>query len=255
MDKSKMQVFAYDEAMVRTVDIDGEPWFVGKDVAAALGYTNTNNALKDHVDDEDRMGYRIDTPSRGEQEAVIINESGMYSLIFGSKLDSARQFKRWVTSEVLPSIRRTGGYGAADGADICALLQKQISVMEEVRDFVMGRPEAGKPALPPVSRSAPPKESEAIRRKRQVGDVAKFVERFCDVTGDGGDWCKLKELYTTYKRWSPVRPMSRAEFEDALCALYSFVRISARSTRGGNVRSVQGIALKDDWVERLVRCM
>lgn len=75
------------------------------------------------------------------------------------------------------------------------------------------------------------------------------------MTGDGGDWCKLKELYTTYKRWSPVRPMSRAEFEDALCALYSFVRISARSTRSGNVRLVQGIALKDDWVERLVRCM
>ena len=200
MDKSKMQVFAYDEARVRTVDVDGEPWFVGKDVANALGYEKPTDAVRKHVDEEDRGISKMETPS-GAQEMTIINESGLYSLIFGSKLDSAKKFKRWVTSEVLPSIRKTGGYSAADGADIGAFLesqraymagqmeymdaqrtymQKQTSIMEELRDFVMGRLEAGKPALPPVSRSAPPKESAAIRRRRQVGDVAKFVERFCD---------------------------------------------------------------------------
>lgn len=94
---------------VRTVLINGEPWFVGKDVAAALGYKNTKDALIKHIESEDKRRSRIATPS-GEQDMTIINESGLYSLIFGSKLDSARRFKRWVTGEVLPSIRKTGAY-------------------------------------------------------------------------------------------------------------------------------------------------
>lgn len=96
---------------VRVVMIDGEPWFVGKDVATALGYSNQRDALKRHVDDEDKQGSRITTHG---SEATLINESGMYSLILSSKLDSARQFKRWVTSEVLPSIRKTGSYIGGD---------------------------------------------------------------------------------------------------------------------------------------------
>ena len=95
---------------IRTAEIDGEPWFVGKDVALALGYKDTINALKAHIDDEDkRGGWRITTPS-GEQEMTIINESGLYSLVLSSKLPGAKQFKRWVTTEVLPSIRKNGGY-------------------------------------------------------------------------------------------------------------------------------------------------
>lgn len=95
---------------IRTAEIDGEPWFVGKDVALALGYKDTINALKAHVDDEDkRGGWRITTPS-GEQEMTIINESGLYSLVLSSKLPTAKKFKRWVTSEVIPSIRKNGGY-------------------------------------------------------------------------------------------------------------------------------------------------
>ena len=94
---------------IRSVEIDGEPWLVGKDVAVALGYKDTVNALKAHVDDEDKRGWQITTPS-GEQQMTIINESGLYSLILSSKLPGAKKFKRWVTSEVLPSIRKTGGY-------------------------------------------------------------------------------------------------------------------------------------------------
>ena len=95
---------------IRTVELDGEPWLVGKDVAAALGYKDTINALKAHVDPEDKKGgWRITTPS-GDQDMTIINESGLYSLVLSSKLPTARKFRRWVTSEVLPSIRRTGGY-------------------------------------------------------------------------------------------------------------------------------------------------
>lgn len=90
--------------------IDGDPWFVGKDVALALRFKDTVNALKAHVDEDDKRGWQIATPSRGRQTMTIINESGLYALIFGSKLESAKRFKRWVTSEVLPSIRKTGAY-------------------------------------------------------------------------------------------------------------------------------------------------
>lgn len=111
---------------VRTVLINQDPWFVGKDVAAVLGYKDTVNALKAHVDEEDKMGWRITTPSRGMQTVTVINESGVYSLIFSSKLPSAREFTHWVTSEVLPAIRRTGMYNSQR-----ALAQAQ----DEARDM------------------------------------------------------------------------------------------------------------------------
>ena len=94
---------------VRTVVLDGEPWMVGKDVADILGYTNSRKALADHVDDEDKGVTKCDTLG-GVQETVIINESGLYALTFASKLPTAKAFRRWVTSEVLPSIRKTGSY-------------------------------------------------------------------------------------------------------------------------------------------------
>src|SRR5699024_5245832 len=94
---------------IRTVELDGEPWLVGKDVAEALGYTNPRKALIDHVDDEDKRVTKCYTPGR-DQDMTIINESGVFSLVLSSKLPTARKFRRWVTSEVLPSIRRTGGY-------------------------------------------------------------------------------------------------------------------------------------------------
>lgn len=96
---------------VRTINKDGEPWFVGKDVAEALGYSNPRKALYDHVDIEDKTdGVTIRDSIGRPQNPVIINESGLYSLVMSSKLPNARQFKRWVTSEVLPSIRKNGGY-------------------------------------------------------------------------------------------------------------------------------------------------
>lgn len=94
---------------LRTLTIDGESWFVGKDVAEALGYTNPAKAIRNHVSDEDKGVNEMDTPG-GKQQLIIINESGLYSLILGSKLEKAKEFKRWVTAEVLPTIRKTGGY-------------------------------------------------------------------------------------------------------------------------------------------------
>ncbi len=101
---------------VRTLTIDGDPWFVGKDIAECLGYSNTKDALRKHVDSDDKiMGSQNATPSITDtlgrkQYPTFINESGVYSLILGSKLESAKKFKRWVTSEVLPSLRKTGTY-------------------------------------------------------------------------------------------------------------------------------------------------
>ena len=106
----QIQIFNSDEfGSVRTIIIDGEPWFAGKDVAASLGYKDTSDALKKHVADEDKL-TRCFTDSGQNRQMYVINESGLYSLIFGSKLESAQKFKHWVTSEILPSIRKNGIY-------------------------------------------------------------------------------------------------------------------------------------------------
>lgn len=101
---------------VRVVERDGEPWFVARDVAERLGYSNPRDAIYKHVDPEDKGVANCDTLG-GKQEITIINESGLYSLVLSSKLPNAKKFKRWVTSEVLPAIRRTGGYIAAKEED------------------------------------------------------------------------------------------------------------------------------------------
>ena len=105
----EIQTFNFENQQVRTIEIENEPWFVGKDVAEILGYTNTPKAIRDHVDEEDKLTERI-VLSGQNREVIIINESGLYSLILSSKLPNAKKFKRWVTSEVLPSIRKHGGY-------------------------------------------------------------------------------------------------------------------------------------------------
>lgn len=106
-----IQVFNNPEfGSIRTLEINGEPYFVGKDVATLLGYSNTRDALATHVSDEDKNTVVISDGKRGNPNQTVVNESGLYALIFGSKLESAKRFKRWVTSEVLPSIRKSGGY-------------------------------------------------------------------------------------------------------------------------------------------------
>lgn len=118
---NELQVFNNSEfGQLRTVTINGEPWLVGKDVAAALGYSNTKKALSDHVDNEDKLqgdGVTIRDPMGREQNPTVINESGLYSLVLSSKLPTAKKFRRWVTSEVIPSIRKHGAYITPDTID------------------------------------------------------------------------------------------------------------------------------------------
>ena len=107
---NQMEIFKNPEfGAIRAVEIDGEPWLVGKDVALALGYKNPQEAIRNHVDAEDKGVSEILTPG-GMQKLPIINESGLYSLVLSSKLPKAKQFRRWVTSEVLPTIRKHGAY-------------------------------------------------------------------------------------------------------------------------------------------------
>lgn len=126
---NELQVFNNDEfGSIRTVTIENEPWFVGKDVAEVLGYTNPSKALSDHVDTEDKLNNET-LLSLGQRGGWLINESGLYSLILSSKLPSAKKFKRWVTSEVLPAIYKTGSYSKS--MSVLEIIQHSINHLVE----------------------------------------------------------------------------------------------------------------------------
>lgn len=133
---------------VRTIERNGEPWFVGKDVAVALGYSNPRDALAKHVDDQDKNSVAKRDGTSGNPNMTIINESGLYSLVLSSKLPTAKKFKRWVTSEILPSIRKTGGYisGQETMSDselmAKALLVAQRQIEERNRQIETMQPKA-----------------------------------------------------------------------------------------------------------------
>lgn len=123
---NELQIFNSEEfGDIRTITIDNEPWFVGIDVAKSLGYANPKNAVPKHVSEEDKLNTQIEYAGQ-RREVTIINESGLYSLIFGSKLESAKRFKRWVTSEVLPTIRKTGSY------------RKPLTTVEQIQVIATG---------------------------------------------------------------------------------------------------------------------
>lgn len=160
-----IQIFNNPEfGEIRTVVIDNEPWFVGNDCAKALGYKNLYSGVSKNVDEEDRRLSPVGSTS-GVQDTTIINESGLYSLIFGSKLESAKKFKKWVTSEVLPSIRKTGGYIMPQTTDgkIALLAQGHMELKEEV-DSIREDLENLKMDLPILPVEAD-RITEAVRRK------------------------------------------------------------------------------------------
>ncbi|HHC9710614.1 TPA: BRO family protein [Staphylococcus aureus] len=128
-----LQTFNFEELPVRTLEVDGEPYFIGKDVADILGYTNSRKALSDHVDEEDKLTSRIVTSGQN-RNVTIINESGLYSLIFSSKLENAKRFKRWVTSEVLPTLRKTGAYQVL--SDPMQALRLMFEATEETKQEI-----------------------------------------------------------------------------------------------------------------------
>ena len=132
MKMNRMQLFNFEGNDVQTLKIDDEPYFVGNDVAKILGYSNYRNAVVDHVDDEDKLRTQIKYAGQN-REVTVINESGLYSLIFSSQMPDAKKFKHWVTSEVLPEIRKTGSY------QIPQTPEEQLKLTMQVTNRLVGR--------------------------------------------------------------------------------------------------------------------
>lgn len=161
-----LQTFNFEELPVRTVTVENEPYFVGSDVAKILGYLKPANAIANHVDDEDKTTTLIQgIGSNYKSKATIINESGLYSLIFSSKLESAKRFKRWVTSEVLPSIRKTGGYQT-----------KPLTTSEQIQLIAQGNTELDE-RVTAIEQSYPIMHGEAKHIQKLVGQKVAEVVR------------------------------------------------------------------------------
>lgn len=175
---NELQIFNSPEfGNIRAVEIDGEPWLVGKDVATVLGYSDTAQAIRKHVDSEDKGVVETTTPG-GKQKVTVINESGMYDLVFSSHLPDAKKFKRWVTTEVLPAIRKTGGYIPTDGADEKEIMARGFLIAMktiEEKDKLIARHEAK------IAADAP-----AVAFARDVGECQDdvTVEKFAKATFD-----------------------------------------------------------------------
>ena len=272
--------WSFGDNLVRTVKgSDGEPWFVGKDVATALGYKDTVNALKSHVDEDDKRGWRITTPSRGEQEAVIINESGLYSLIFGSKLDEAKKFKKWVTSEVLPQIRKTGSYKKdellsfkgecvkliddrlsemkpwnAETGRLSAqskLMRQQIEMMSRVESLVdkgLIRKEDFQNVIEGFSRRARTLEPIVNLRQRELeenGKILAFAQSRLEITGDDSDHIRSSDLYTLYLNSTEGDVLKEFTFRSRFEMMFPSATYATRSVDGYVEQVVLGVKRKD----------
>ena len=177
---------------VRTVELDGEPWLVGKDVAEALGYTNPQKAIRDHVDEEDRTVNESFTVNG--TPITLINESGLYSLVLSSKLPGAKKFRRWVTSEVLPSIRRHGAYMTPD------TLRQAMADPELLYRLVTGlRDEHAARLAAEADCQALAEENEAARPKARFADAVADSDR-CILVGDLAKLLKQNGLDIGAKR-------------------------------------------------------
>ena len=170
----ELQIFSNAEfGEVRTLILNNEPWFVGKDAAGILSYKDTADAIKRHVDDDDKLTRRF-TDSGQSREMYIINESGLYSLILSSKLPTAKKFKRWVTSEVLPSIRKHGLYAKEellDNPDIAIAAFKALKEEREARKAL----EAENKQMQPLALFA--KSVSASDTSILIGDLAKLLKQ------------------------------------------------------------------------------
>jgi prophage antirepressor-like protein len=173
-----LQIFKNPEfGEIRTIEKDGEPWFVGKDVAEVLGYSNTADAVQKHVDDDDKLTSQIAIAGQN-RNIIIINESGLYSLVLSSKLPGAKQFKRWITSEVIPSIRKHGGYLTPDKLEEVLLkpdtliqLAQNLKAEQEKRMALEVKMEEQKPKVLFAE------SVEAAKTSILIGELAKLLKQ------------------------------------------------------------------------------
>lgn len=209
---NNLQVFRNEQfGEVRVVEHDGEPWFVGKDVAEILGYTNASKALADHVDPEDKLNNES-LSSLGQRGGWLINESGVYSLILSSKLPAAKTFKRWVTTEVLPSIRKHGGYIAGqetmsdDELMAKALLMAHSKIEEKEKQIEQMAPKA-------IFADAVAASSTSIL----VGELAKLLKQNGVDTGQNRLFQRLRnEKYLISRKGSDYNMPTQRSMEMGL---------------------------------------
>ena len=268
MQKNKITSWNYDDQLVRSLVHNGEPWFVGKDIASSLGYKDTVNALKEHVDNEDKDIIKIMTTS-GIQNAVVINESGLYSLIFGSKLETARQFKRWVTNEVLPAIRKTGSYtkptNEAERAQRylhqtnantkglhaeSGIIGQQIRLLDRVErlaDRGLIKKESFLSVVEAFNARARTLEPLVNIREKEIEENAKimaFVSERLYVTGSDTDYLDADMLYVLYMDNTDGELVKSLTFKTRMEALFPNVRYAMKEDHGILEQVVYGIRLK-----------
>lgn len=222
--------FRFETAEVRTMLINNEPWFVGVDVALALGYSNPRDALAKHVDPEDKGVAKCDTPG-GLQEMTVINEPGVYSLTFSSQLESAKKFKRWVTHEVLPSIREKGYYTALTPEDTIKALAKGMEYDHFMEDVVF-------PAI----------------EMQDEFTFDKLLEHYCGYPVSSMD--DLKHAKTIFNQTSKERKQRLSELrynvndyvnDDDMYRHISRFKWSAPENRG-HYKTIKGVRWFDDFI-------
>lgn len=235
-----VQVFNNEEfGQVRTLEIDGMVYFVGKDVAEVLGYAKARNAIANHVDDEDKKDAPIQGDLGGTQMMTIINESGLYSLILSSKLPRAKEFKRWVTSEVLPTIRKHGSYVAPTQTAVSTedafiqLFQTQKEIKQEqavMRDDIVYLKEE-QPVNPSINQDLTKERNKAVVKCLGGYDAPAYSDSklrqkvFCQAARDFKelfkipryDLLKKKDIERAYDYWQQWQPQTnlRLEIEQA----------------------------------------
>lgn len=197
MNENEIQVWNYESSEIRTVQVNGEPWFVGKDVADILGYQNGSRDINRHVEEEDRCKIMI-FDGRQDKETIVINESGLYSLILSSNLPNAKQFKRWVTNEVLPSIRKHGSYSVqSQFADLSPQLQVLIQ-METRQKQIEARQAEQATALAGLEQKLQNTcEVIALDKTAWRKDSEHLINKIARATGDGYGGIRLvyEEIY------------------------------------------------------------
>lgn len=202
---NNLQIFNSPEfGQVRIVQQNGEPWFVGKDIADILGYSNSSKAIPQHVDEEDRQKQNLPTAQNGKLVAAswLINESGLYSLILSSKMPKAKEFKRWVTSEVIPAIRKTGGYIAgSENMTDAEIMAKAVLVAQSTirqRDQRIKELESDVAAAKPKVLFA-----DAVSASDStilIGDLAKILKQNGHPIGQKRLFCWMREQGYLIKR-------------------------------------------------------
>ena len=268
--KNKISSWSYDDQLIRSLVHNGEPWFVGRDIAKALGYEKPENALAAHVFDEDKTTTLIQgSGSNYKSNTIIINESGLYSLIFGSKLETARQFKRWVTNEVLPAIRKTGSYtkvtNEAERAQRylhqtnantqglhaeSGIIGQQIRLLDRVErlaDRGLIKKESFLSVVEAFNARARTLEPLVNIREKEIEENSKilaFVSERLYVTGSDTDYLDADMLYVLYMDNTDGELVKSLTFKTRMEALFPNVRYAMKEDHGILEQVVYGVRLK-----------